>query len=162
MTICARYRPLLAGILCLLLTAGCEQHDPERGPMATDPWIRLAPPGAGMLAGYLVLENPGDRSLELTSVSSPAFASAEIHRTEIIDGVARMIAEPRISIPAGERLVFEPGGRHLMLHGPVSALAEGQQVPLELAFSDGTILSLKATVRRSHDAGSDHDAHQHH
>ncbi len=39
MTICARYRPLLAGILCLLLTAGCEQHDPERGPMATDPWI---------------------------------------------------------------------------------------------------------------------------
>jgi copper(I)-binding protein len=153
---------VLVGMFCLAMIAACGQPAADRSPQAIDPWIRLAPPGAGMLAGYMVLENPGDRAVELVSVSSPAFASIEVHRTEVTDGVARMIAEPRVSIGAGERLIFEPGGRHLMLHGPTQALAEGALVPLELVFDDGTDLQINAIVRRSADTDTDGDPHQHH
>ena len=156
-------RPLLlVGMLCLALVAACGHQAADRSPHAIDPWIRLAPPGAGMLAGYMVLENPADHTIELVSVSSPAFASVEIHRTEVTDGVARMVAEPRVSIAAEGRVIFEPGGRHLMLHGPAQPLAEGELVPLELVFDDDRHLRIDATVRRSAEAETVDDPHKHH
>ncbi|MGD8977501.1 MAG: copper chaperone PCu(A)C [Gammaproteobacteria bacterium] len=126
-----------------------------------DPWIRLAPPGAGMMAGYLVLENPGEQPLELVAVSSPAFSSVEVHRTEIVGGVARMIAEPDLTVPPGGRAVFEPGGRHLMLHGPARDLGEGDTVALAFEFADDARVEIQVPVRRRAD-GDDEGTDPHH
>jgi hypothetical protein len=158
-------RPKTAVGLCALagaaMLAACAPEPVSRPPQVVDPWIRLAPPGARMMAGYLVLENPGDQPQELVAVSSPDFASIEVHRTEIVDGVARMIPEPDLTVPAGGRAVFEPGGRHLMLHGPARDLSEGDTVALSFGFADGGRIDLTAPVRRGSDPG-DGAAHDHH
>ncbi|MGB5621932.1 MAG: copper chaperone PCu(A)C [Gammaproteobacteria bacterium] len=152
-----QYRVRATLLALAFFLAACGPQSEERAARVEDPWVRLAPPNAGMMAGYLVLENPGARQLELVAVSSPDFASVEVHRTEIVDGVARMIAEPALTIPPGGRAVFEPGARHLMLHGPARSFGEDEQVNLEFRFADGTQLAFAAPVRRGPQAAD----HQH-
>ena len=151
------YRARAFLLVLALFLAACSPETDDRTARIKDPWIRLAPPNAGMLAGYLVLENPGARPLELVAVSSPDFASVEVHRTEIVDGVARMIAEPALTVPPGGHAVFEPGGRHLMLHGPARQFDEGERVALEFLFADGAQLAFEAPLRRGPDGGHHHD-----
>lgn len=151
----------LWALIGAVMLAACAPETESRPPQVVDPWIRQAPPGARMMAGYLVLENPGDQPRELVAVSSPDFASIEVHRTEIVDGVARMIPEPDLTVPAGGRVVFEPGGRHLMLHGPARDLSEGDSVALSFGFADGGRIDLAAPVRRGSESG-DGAAHDHH
>ena len=54
------------------------------------PWVRAAPPGAMMLAGYGQLRNDGESPLTLVGARSEAFGMAEIHRTLEVDGVRRL------------------------------------------------------------------------
>lgn len=116
-----------------------------------DVWIAEPPPGAQTVAGYLTLENSGSQSRFLESVSSPQFARVEIHRTTIVDEVARMKIQTRLEVSAGERLMFEPGGYHLMLIEPGVRLIRGAQVALSFEFDDGFILKHAAEVRRLDD-----------
>src|SRR5512141_558875 len=46
-------------------------------------WIRTAPPGAMMLAGYATIRNEGDASLTLTGADSADFSSISIHESAI-------------------------------------------------------------------------------
>jgi copper(I)-binding protein len=92
-------------------------------------WIRLLP-GDLPLAGYLVLDNPDARPLTLTGAHSAAFARIAMHESRADSGVARMRPVEQITIPPGDRLVFAPGGYHLMLLDRTRALQVGDQVPV--------------------------------
>src|SRR3546814_2538783 len=98
-------RPMrIASLLALFLIAimpsrAVAQHAAVE---ASGAWIRIAPPGAMMLAGYVTLTNSGDAVAELESVHSAAFGSVEVHRTEVVDGVSRMRAVPELRIAPGE------------------------------------------------------------
>ena len=96
--------------MLMLGLAACSSRV-DAPPVVTDAWIRAAPPAASMQAGYLVISNPSARPLRLLSVSSPDFERVELHRTEIRDGVARMLAENEVEVPARGSVVFAPGGR---------------------------------------------------
>lgn len=115
---------------------------------ANGAWIRIAPPGAMMLAGYLTLTNNGDAVVELESVHSDAFGSVELHRTEIVDGVSRMRAVPNLSIAPGESVQLSPGGMHLMLMQPAAQL--GERVAIVFNWRDGSHLTVAFPLR--HDA----------
>jgi len=145
----------LCALFGILTMIACAPEPADHSPRVVDPWIRLAPPGAGMMAAYLVLENPDEKPRELVAVSSPAFSSVEVHRTEIVDGVARMIAEPALTVPPGGRAVFEPGGRHLMLHGPARDLGEDDTVAIAFEFADGARVEIQVPVRRRADGGDE-------
>jgi len=148
--------PRLAGLL-LLCFAACTT---ETGapPAVADAWIRAAPPGAPMHAGYLTVTNPSAQPLQVVGVSSPDFERIELHVTVITDGVARMLEEDIVVVPAGSSVVFEPGARHLMLFGARRPLTLDDTVPLTIQLADATSLNVTAIVRAGPDAG----AHQHH
>ncbi len=152
-------------VLCLLalILAGCAPSEPPL-PVARDAWVRAAPPDAGMTAGYLNIDNPGDRPMTLTGVHSDAFERIELHTTIMEDGVARMRMEESVAIAPGETVAFEPGGRHLMMFGAKRPLGEDDAVRLVLTFLTGDErpespleLAVEATVRRG---GGSH-AHHH-
>lgn len=124
----------------------------------TDAWIREAPPGAGMLAGYLTLANTGDTPIVVEAVSSPAFAAVEIHQSLVEDGIARMLPVEALTVPPHGTLRLEPGGYHLMLMHPAQPLAAGENVVLRLQPADGACVTVTATVRRQLES----DAHHHH
>lgn len=112
-----------------------------------DSWIRSAPPNAKVLAAYMYIMNESVEPRSLTAVSSSRFEKVEMHRTELHDGMIKMVSQKQLDIPAGGSLLLEPGGYHLMLIKPKSVPKAGDKVKLELYFDNGSILKVKASVR---------------
>jgi copper(I)-binding protein len=125
-----------------------------------DAWIREAPPGAPMLAGYLILHNHSDQERALVAAESPAFGMVELHRTVLEDGMARMVAQKRIPVPAGGQAALKPGDYHLMLMKPQQPLKAGDTADLTLHFDDGSSMTIQAVVRRATMDGMQHN-HSH-
>ncbi len=123
----------------------------------TDPWIREAPPGATVLAGYLTLSNTTDSPLVIETVSSPDFQAVEIHRSWVEGGIARMQPVSELTIPAAGSIELAPGSYHLMLFRPVQPLTAGDTVALRLQTADGACVTVTAPVLRQ----TESSAHQH-
>jgi copper(I)-binding protein len=136
-------------ILLALTLAACSWLPVAQAEVQVeDAWVREAPPGARMLAAYLTLNNSGPEDLVLVQVQSPAFSHVMLHKSELVDGVARMIHLEQIVIPAGGSVQLEPGGLHLMMPAPETRLSAGDRVPLILMFADGNRLEVQADVRK--------------
>ncbi len=138
-------RRLLA-LVCVAL-ATCAAQSQTSMLRVTDAWIRAAPPGAVVLAGYMTVENPGPKDIKITAAESPQFGMIELHRTAIEDDVARMRKQPHFLVPAGEKLVLAPNGRHLMMMMPNIPLQSGDNVTVVLTLDNGASLEVNAPLR---------------
>jgi copper(I)-binding protein len=125
----------------------------------TGGWVREAPPTSRVLAAYMQIINLTDTDLTITGISSPDFDSAELHRTAVENGVARMLPVSELTIPAAGSVLLEPGGLHLMLFDPVRPLVQGDSVTLVLRCSDAISLTLSVPVLRN--TGEEHVHHHH-
>ena len=143
----------------LILLAGTSLANADSGLQVSEPWVREAPPTSRVLAGYLTLVNTGNNTVTVTAISSPDFKNAEIHRTVIEAGVARMLPVKQLEVPAGGQLMLEPGGHHLMLFDPLRTLTAGETVTLIIHMNNGNQLSATAPVIRK--TGEDHSHHHH-
>ncbi len=97
-------------------------------------WARSSPPGAQVAAVYLRIDNTGGKSDRLLTIRSDVAASAEVHRTTVVEGIARMRPVSTLHVGANEVVAFEPGGLHIMLFGLKQPLVAGQTLPIELGF----------------------------
>ncbi len=97
-------------------------------------WARATPPGVSMGVVYFQLENGSAKSDRLLKLSTPVAASAGVHRTEIVDDVARMREVAVLHVAPGEKIEFAPGGYHVMLMGLKKPLVAGRKFELELLF----------------------------
>ena len=111
-------------------------------------WIREGPPVASTLAGYARVENLTDRELALVGASSPDFTTVEFHRTEVVNGLARMRKEQIIVIAAGASVSFEPGGLHMMLMTPRRTFKAGDRAIVELRLSNGRLIRVDLPIRK--------------
>ena len=102
-----------------------------------DAWIRAAPPGVSMMAGYATLKNTGDAPISVLTVQSDAFRQSSIHETIIEHGVAKMRETPRIDLAPGATVTLKPGGAHLMLIDPRHEIGKGEKVPMVFLLADG-------------------------
>jgi copper(I)-binding protein len=110
-------------------------------------WIRTAPPGAMMLAGYASLRNEGDTPLTLTGADSADFASVSMHQSIVENSVERMQPLDYIDVAPGTRVEFAPGGRHFMLMRPVHQLKSGDKVKIHIAMDAGDGATAEFVVR---------------
>ena len=114
----------------------------------TGAWARTTPPGATMGAIYLVIDNGSLKSDRLLKLRSSVASSAGVHRTEVLDGIARMREVAVLHVGAGERAEFKPGGYHVMLTGLKKPLVEGKTFELELVFEVAGSQTVKITVKK--------------
>ncbi|WP_395374965.1 copper chaperone PCu(A)C [Marinicella sp. W31] len=127
--------------LCLsaiLILTGFAAHAEQAGevfPTVNNAWLRAAPPGSPMLAAYIELTNPTQQAIKLVGAYSPAFSMTEIHKTIIIDDMARMREQKEIIIQPGQSVVMEPGGLHIMLMRPQQQLDVGDTVRICLIYA---------------------------
>jgi copper(I)-binding protein len=117
-------------------------------PKVEQAWIRAAPPGATMLAGYAEVRNDCREPFILTGAKAADFVMAQVHESRIENGSSRMLHAKRTTLPAGGTLSFAPGGYHLMLMHPRKAMPEGTVVKLELLLEDGRSVPAELTVRK--------------
>lgn len=111
-------------------------------------WVREAPPGAHMMSAYLTLKNTGADDVVLSHVESPAFRMVMLHKSEVVDGIARMSHQDELLIPAGGSLELKPGSFHLMMPAPEERLQSGDRVEFDLVFVDGSTIRIQAVVRK--------------
>ena len=111
----------------------------------SDAWIKNLPPSVPVRAGYMTLHNNGQSTVVIRGARSAAFASVEIHRSVMQDGMMQMEPVESLEIPAGATLQLKPGGYHLMMH-IIEATRPGQEIELVLQFSDGSSQQLTMTV----------------
>lgn len=111
-------------------------------------WVRESAPGAQMMSAYMTLKNTGADDVVLASVKSPAFRMVMLHKSAIVDGVARMSHQDELLIPAGSFVELKPGGYHLMMPAPEQRLHNGDHVVFDLIFADGSTIRVQADVRK--------------
>jgi len=135
-------------LFALLLTASTSLAAAGNGLAVEHAWVREAPPGASMMAAYLVIDNPTDQDAMLIGVESPAFSHVMLHRSVTVDGVARMVHQDRIPVPAHGSVTLEPGSYHLMMPAPDTRLVAGDKVGFVLHFADDSSIQVTAEVRK--------------
>lgn len=126
-----------------------------------DSWVREAPPSARVLAGFLSIMNHGREDMVLVSVEAHGFEKVEMHRTESKGKMSHMVRQEEITVPAGETVLLEPGGYHLMLMRPEKSFRAGDNISLKFKFKNGEILEQKAIVRKSTMEMGGHDNMEH-
>jgi copper(I)-binding protein len=131
--------------LAMALTAGTARA----GELAvTNAWSRATPPRVTVGVVYFTLRNDTGRSDRLLKLSTPVASKVQVHRTEVLDGVARMREVAVLHVDAGQTLEFQPNGMHVMLMGLREPLVEGRSFELYLLFEVAGPRKVKVAVRR--------------
>ncbi len=125
-----------------------------------DAWARATPPGAGVAAAYLTIDNTGGGADRLLGATSDAAGRVEIHESRREGEVMRMRKAEPLDIPAGERIVFGPGGLHVMLMELKEPLRQGERLSLTLRFERAGEVHIEAEVLAG-DATDPHAGHHH-
>lgn len=113
-----------------------------------DPWMRSIIPSRPA-AGYLTLTNDTDTALSLVGASSPGCGMLMLHQSMNMGGQETMVMVKSIAVPAHGKVVFAPGGYHLMCMQPTDALKPGASVPVTLRFANGDALTTPFPVRNA-------------
>jgi copper(I)-binding protein len=82
-----------------------------------------------MTAAFMTLNNTGAEKFVLTSAYLEGAGSVEIHTHTHDNGVMRMRQIHELTVNAGESVVLEPGGLHLMIFG-IKQLPENPELKL--------------------------------
>ncbi len=136
-------KQLTLAVLFTLLMAACSE---AQAPLAaSDVVVTQSVPGMRMSAGYFKLTNNSAQSINISHVTSPQFASVEMHETIIKDEVARMVPLQVLTLQPGETVSFEPGGKHLMLMRPGN---DFDSVTLQFFAGEALLLSVNTDFDR--------------
>jgi copper(I)-binding protein len=109
-------------------------------------WSRAMVPGAPSAAIYGRFDNRSDENLTVEQISSGVAGMLMIHRSVLENGMMKMHHVNNLLVPAGESIVLEPGGLHIMLSGLKKDLLENEIFEIEIRASDGTTRSATVTV----------------
>jgi len=110
-------------------------------------WSRSTPPVAKVGVVYFTLRNDTKKADRLLKLSTPVATRVEVHRTEVLDGIARMREVTVLHVDAGQVLEFQPGGLHVMLTGLKQPLVAGTAFDLELLFEVAGPRKVRVEVR---------------
>ncbi|NNC77525.1 MAG: copper chaperone PCu(A)C [Woeseiaceae bacterium] len=136
----AKIRALVCIGAALIFLAACDAaQQPPLG--VADVIVREPLPGSGNTAAYMTLVNNSDIAIEITSVSSPQFAHVEMHETLVSENIARMRPISRLQVPRRSKVIFEPGGKHIMMMQPL-----GSPSTVTLNFHAGAEILLTVTT----------------
>jgi len=132
---------ILPVLILALLGCACSQ---ESAPLvASDVVVSKPKPGMNVTAGYLTLSSHASQPIVITQVASPQFESVEMHESVIEDGMARMYPLGGLTVPAKSSVVFQPGGKHLMLLRPVG---EFDTVSLDFYAGKAVVLTVNVAL----------------
>ncbi len=116
----------------------------QMGIVISNARVRPPLPGRDIAAAYFLLNNhgPADR---LLSVDSPISDRVEIHTHLNENGVMKMRRLEALDIPAGQEVVFKPGGFHIMLFN-VQVPEDQDDVSLTLNFENAEPITVIAEM----------------
>ena len=134
-------------LLSLFFIAGFDAPAFAQSPVVEDAYVRGLIPGRDVTAAFMSIDNTTGSDCLLTGAESSLARSVEIHSHSHHHGMMQMRRLESVPIAAGERVVFEPGGLHLMLFGVAGPLSPDREYPLVLSFEGCEDQTVSLSVR---------------
>jgi copper(I)-binding protein len=128
----------IAAVAAIAAASGAWAHEYQLRTLRIDhPFARATPPGARSGGVFLSVENKGDRTDRLLTVSTPVAGTAELHQ---------MVMDAGLDVKPGDRLVLQPGAYHVMLTDLKRPLQAGDSFPLTLGFEKAGSIEVNVEV----------------
>ncbi|MCQ2990390.1 copper chaperone PCu(A)C [Pseudomonas tremae] len=153
-------KPLLLTLSLLGLSAQAlaETH-------VDDAWVRATVPGQPSTGAFMRITSSTDS--KLVDVASPAAKTVQIHQMSMKGDVMSMQRVTSVDLPAGEPVVFDSNGYHVMFMGLAAQVKEGDKVPLTLTVEDAKgvkesvqVTAIARSLTSDEDGGhGDHSGH---
>lgn len=123
----------------------------------TDGYAHATLPNQPVAGGFVTIANAGDADDRLVAASSDIAGVMQVH-TMAMDGdvmVMRELADG-LPLPAGETVVLQPGGLHIMFMQLNSPLMAGETVPVTLTFENAGEVAVVLPIRNKMAGGMQH------
>ena len=142
-----------------LLLAGCS---PTGSVEISDYWVKSSDMSmvGGMTAVYGTITNNSGEDVVLVGGATEVAGVVEVHEMAMIDGEMKMQElDGGLVIPAGQSVVLEPGGNHLMLMMLKDDVLAGEMIEVVFDFDGADDLTLKDVMAKPAEGG-DEEYHQ--
>lgn len=110
-------------------------------------YARASIPNVPNSAAFFVIKNNSDKDIAITSANSDIAEKNELHTHIKENKMMKMIKIEKLVVPAKSSLELKSGGDHVMLIGLKKELKAGDEISLELSFSDGDKKKIKVPVK---------------
>ena len=110
-------------------------------------YARASRPNVPNSAAFFVIKNNSDKDIAITSANSDIAEKNELHTHIKENEMMKMMKIEKLVVPAKSSLELKSGGDHVMLMGLKKELKAGDEISLELSFSDGDKKSIKVPVK---------------
>ena len=110
-------------------------------------YARASIPNVPNSAAFFVIKNNSDKDIAITGANSDAAQKNELHTHIKENKMMKMMKIEKLVVPAKSSLELKSGGDHVMLMGLKKELKAGDEINLELSFSDGDKKSIKVPVK---------------
>jgi hypothetical protein len=135
----------------MFLISGCTASAAE-GVEVRDLWARPAAQGGNGAVYFVIHSSKAD---ELVAVTSDVAEAVEMHESMMSGDVMEMHHLQSLPLAAGEDVVFEPGGLHIMLVNLKQDLKTGDEIEITLHFKNYQDIPLSVPVQDT--PASEHD-----
>ena len=110
-------------------------------------YARASIPNVPNSAAFFVIKNNSDKDIAITSANSDIAEKNELHTHIKENQMLKMMKIEKLVVPAKSSLELKSGGDHVMLIGLKKELKVGDEISLELSFSDGDKKKIKVPVK---------------
>lgn len=139
--------------------AGCGETPAEApaadagiaGMKITNARMVLPPVAGNPAAVYFDLEYQGDRNVALNRAAVKGTKSAMFHDYGEYDFKVQMMDMLPLPLKKGDRLKFEPGGKHIMAMEPDASLKPGGTTEATITVSGGKSQTFPVEIRAAGD-----------
>jgi copper(I)-binding protein len=118
------------------------------GVTASDPYVRLVPPGQKVTGAFMLFKNADDKDHKVVKAESAVSNVTELHTHVNEGGMMKMRQVKDIEIKAKGETALKPGSLHIMLIDLKQSLKEGENVAITVTFEDGSSKKIEAPVRK--------------
>ena len=145
-------RLFVVGLVLVILLVACGGNEGMGGTTAGELVVdgvmgNLALPMPNG-AVYMTITNGTASDDALIDAAVPGCGAVELHEMIMEDDVMvmRQMEGNRIPIPAGETVMLQRGGLHVMCIGKTAEFAVGESVPVTLTFENAGAMEVAAEV----------------
>jgi periplasmic copper chaperone A len=148
---------LLVTIVPALLLSSCGRDPVLRVNQAV---VKLSPVDSNPSAMYFTVHG-GPRDVKLVSVSSRSAIRVEMHESSVDakTGMASMAKISRVPVPAGSKVEFRKGGKHVMLWGINLPARRLQRIDMEFLFSNNDRILVETPIQKITTEDGAHNGH---
>ena len=143
-----RHQTLATMFLIVLATSCTSSNDPDTtgAIQITKAFVRAPIASSTTATAYFHLSNTGSTPITLTTANSNSARSVELHEHQHENGTMKMRRLTSVDVPPASSVIFEPGGKHLMLFGFDNKTSNTHD-QLSFEFSNGETVLVSAEIR---------------